>query len=195
MLTALSLGINGRRSRQGRLSTTLLSLESLGIVHLLGIKGCCYFSAAMRYEGNRRKGLKQIGVYITSRGFSSCMLGQVSMAFLASVMISSYFDLQHFTILHRHILRLSPSLSLRFNFQLIGSSSIPPSSTFRVPNFANLRSRLSSVPKQRTPETLDKRKPSLPFLPSFLPLLSSINVRYFSNRFLWSTTSSKALRP
>ena len=56
LLTApLSLGTSGRRSRQGRLFTTLLSPETLGIVLLLGIKGVLNL-ATMRYEAIERKG-------------------------------------------------------------------------------------------------------------------------------------------
>ena len=43
LLTALPLGTSGRRSRQGRLFTTLLSLDPLGIVLLLDIRGCVSF--------------------------------------------------------------------------------------------------------------------------------------------------------
>ena len=58
LLTALSLGTNGRQSRQGRLFTTLLSPETLGIVLLLGISGVASFGGdAVR--SNRGKGLIQ----------------------------------------------------------------------------------------------------------------------------------------
>ena len=68
LLTVLSLDTNGHRSRQGKSSTTLLSVHTLEIVPLLGVLGL-----AVVGPENSRGEVEQLAC-IYHLGFSSCLL-------------------------------------------------------------------------------------------------------------------------